>query len=341
MGSAAGVRDMIALLDQKANAKDVELLLATKVNRNELNDAMSTRIERKEMESRIRINAETIANEVQQALLQSQKEVVAVLNKKAYKADVHRSLKTKADAKITAEALARKPDALEIKDALTQKLDKTTCQRVLTTKADVVALRRIEDQVRQLAGEVSRGQGVSSEELTRFRREILAAVDSKADGKHVAALVDQKVSVQDMNDALSRMSQAINTTAEKASNSVDEERVQELNVQVQTLHQRMSTEILCARWIWKSGQLAGPPSAGVSHPGELVPWNIECANANPSVFRWSADASNIGADLPGLYEIHVGMFTDKQPRVTVLVNGHAVFSTPGLDHFGGGGGTVK
>ena len=34
------------------------------------------------MENRIHSNAETIANEVQQALLQNQKEVVAVLNKK-------------------------------------------------------------------------------------------------------------------------------------------------------------------------------------------------------------------------------------------------------------------
>ena len=56
--------------------------------------------------------------EVQNALLQSQKEVVAVLNKKAYKADVHRSLKTKADAQGTAEAIARKPDSLEVREAL-------------------------------------------------------------------------------------------------------------------------------------------------------------------------------------------------------------------------------
>ena len=58
-----------------------------------------------------------------------QKEVVAVLNKKAYKTDVHRSLKTKADAQVTADALSRKPDAIEIKEALAQKLDKTACQR--------------------------------------------------------------------------------------------------------------------------------------------------------------------------------------------------------------------
>ena len=340
MGSSAGMRDMIALLDQKANAKDVELLLASKVDRKELNEVISTRVERTEMESRMRTNAETIANEVQSALLQSQKEVVAVLNKKAYKADVHRSLKTKADVKMTADALGRKPDAMEIKDALSQKLDKTACQRALTAKADVSSVRRLEDQVRQLAGEISRGQGISSEELHKFRREMIAAVDGKADGKHVAALVDQKVSVNDMNEALSRMSSAINTNAETASRGVDVEKVEALSNEVQTLHQRMSTEILCARWIWKSGQLAGPPSAGVTHPGELVPWNIECSNANPAVFRWSADTSSVGADLPGLYEIHVGMFTDKQPRVAVLVNGHAVFSTPGLDHFGNGG-TVK
>jgi hypothetical protein len=340
LGTTSGVRDIIALLDQKANVKDVELLLASKVDRNELNDTLSTRVTKVEMENRIHSNAETIANEVQQALLQNQKEVVAVLNKKAYKADVHRSLKTKADAQVTADALARKPDAIEIKEALTQKLDKAACQRALTQKADITALRRVEDQMRQLAMSVSKSQGISSDELHKFRREILSVVDGKADGKHVAALVDQKVNVVDMNDALSKLSSAIQTNSFNGKSVVKEERLEALNNDLMALHSRINAESLCARWIWKSGTLAGPPSVGVAHPGELVPWNIECANANPAVFRWSTDASTIGADLPGLYEIRVGMFTDKQPRVCILVNGHAVFSTPSLDHFGSGG-TVK
>jgi hypothetical protein len=129
LSSSSGVRDIIALLDQKANAKDVDLLLAAKIDRSEMNECLSNRVTRNEMDTRIHANAETIANEVQSALLQSQKEVVAVLNKKAYKTDVHRSLKTKADAQVTADALARKPDAIEIKEALAQKLDKTACQR--------------------------------------------------------------------------------------------------------------------------------------------------------------------------------------------------------------------
>jgi hypothetical protein len=337
VGSTAGMRDIIALLDQKANARDVELLLASKLNRSELNEAMVTKVTRGEMESRMHSNAEAIANEVQAALLQSQKEVVAVLNKKAYKADVHRSLKSKADAKETQESLSRKPDAMEIRDALSQKVDKVACQRTISLKADVTQLKNVESQLRQLASEVNKSSGGSAEELHRLRREVMSAVNAKADGRHVAALVDQKVSVVDMNEALSRMSKAISANALEASTSVGEEEMSRLSGEVATLHQRMSTELLCARWIWKSGSLAGAPSVGVSHPGELVPWNVECSNSNPSVFRWSADSSNVGADLPGLYEIRVGMFTEKQPRVAVLVNGHVVFSTPPLDHYGSGG----
>jgi len=241
----------------------------------------------------------------------------------------------------------------------------------LSQKADVAGLRRVEDQMRQLAMTVSQSQGIGSDELHKFRRELLHVVDGKADGKHVAALVDQKVNVVDMNEALNKLSAAIQTNSFNNTSSVKEDRVEVINKELMALHSRMNAEYvfvfvfkpsivfnvlsltvfflfllplhhfmfssLCARWIWKSGTLAGPPSAGVSHPGELVPWNIECTNANPAVFRWSSDASTIGADLPGLYEIRVGMFTDKQPRVCILVNGHAVFSTPTIDHFGSGG----
>ena len=200
----------------------------------------------------------------------------------------------------------------------------------------------MEEQLRQLASNMARGMGVGHDEMHKFRREVMAAVDGKADGKHVAALVDQKVSVADMNDALARLSDAINTnTATAAANTVDPTSIEALAAELQSLHQRVGAELLCGRWIWKSGQMAGPPSAGVSQPGELVPWNIECTNANPSVFRWVADASSVGCDLPGLYELRVGMFTDKQPRVTILVNGHTVFTTPTPDQLGAGGGPEK
>ena len=134
LASAASVRDLISLLDQKANISDVEVLLASKVDRAELNDAISTRASDRDVEARVSRASEAIATEVQTALLQSQREIVAVLNKKAYKADVHRSLKTKADAQGTAEAIARKPDAQEVREALSQKVDKTSCQRALATK---------------------------------------------------------------------------------------------------------------------------------------------------------------------------------------------------------------
>ena len=106
---------------------------------------------------------------------------------------------------------------------------------------------------------------------------------------------------------------------------------------LQNVRKRIDSELMCGRWIWKSGTTAGVPAAGVSQPGELVPWNIECANANPSVFRWAADAAAVGCELPGLYELRLGMFTDKQPRVSVLVNGHCVFTTPTNDQLSLGG----
>jgi hypothetical protein len=339
MASAAGIRDLIGLLDQKANATDVEVLLASKVGRNELSEAIATRASTRDMEARVAAASEAIAVEVQSALLQSQKEVVAVLNKKAYKADVHRSLKTKADAQGTAEAMARKPDALEVREALSQKVDKASCQRALAAKADAAAVARLEDQLRSLASNVARGVGVSGDDMHKFRRELLAAVDAKADGKHVAALCDQKVDVADMNAALGKLSEAINANTRAAGLPTSEQAAanEQLSGELQLVHKRLNAELMCGRWIWKSGTTAGAPAAGVAQPGELVPWNIECANANPSMFRWAADAAAVGCEQPGLYEVRVGMFTDKQPRVSVMVNGHCVFTTPTGEQMGPGG----
>ena len=101
--------------------------------------------------------------------------MVAVLNKKAYKADVHRSLKTKADAQGTAEAMARKPDSLEVREALSQKVDKASCQRALASKADAATVARLEDQLRSLANNVARGVDMSGDDMHKFRRELLAA----------------------------------------------------------------------------------------------------------------------------------------------------------------------
>jgi hypothetical protein len=47
---------------------------------------------------RIKVNTETLAQEVKQALLKSQQEIVDVLNQKAYKTDVNRSLQKKVDS---------------------------------------------------------------------------------------------------------------------------------------------------------------------------------------------------------------------------------------------------
>ena len=187
---------------------------------------------------------------------------------------------------------------------------------------------------------MARGVGVGAEDMQKFRREIMEAVHAKADGKHVAALCDQKVDITDMNQALGKLSEAINdnTRSVKATNSAEQAAATEaLSSEIKAVQKRLNAELLCGRWIWKSGATAGAPAAGISQPGELVPWNIECTNANPSVFRWVADAAAVGCNLPGLYEIRVGMFTDKHPRVSVMVNGHTVFTTPTPDQIGPGG----
>ena len=90
--NAGSLRDVVAMLDQKANAQDVEVLLNSKVDRKELQEALDARPTVAEVDSRLQSHSKEVAAEVQQALVESHGEIITVLNKKAYKSDA-RSLK--------------------------------------------------------------------------------------------------------------------------------------------------------------------------------------------------------------------------------------------------------
>ena len=143
----------------------------------------------------------------------------------------------------------------------------------MSSKADVTMLKSVESQLRQLASEVNKSQGGSAEELHRIRREVMAAMDGKADGRHVAALVDQKVSVSDMNEALGRLSKAINATALEASTSVGEEEMSRLSGEVASLHQRRPDGLLPGPSIPISTP-ATPSAANPSHHKSVPCWEL-------------------------------------------------------------------
>ena len=75
------------------------------------------------LESRLKATTDLLAAEVKQAIVATQQQLVTVLNKKAFKADVHRSLQLKADREDVQAWLLRKAEVADVRDALAHKAD--------------------------------------------------------------------------------------------------------------------------------------------------------------------------------------------------------------------------
>ena len=84
--------------------------------------------------------------------------------------------------------------------------------------------------------------------------------------------------------------------------------------QMNAMQGLLESELSVGRWIWRDGR---------SYP-ELS-WNIQCMNSAPANFLWSKDCREILCHAPGLYEICIGVFTEDDPSVHILVNGEDAF----------------
>ena len=294
------IRDLMLLLEQKANSSDMEVLLSNKVDRIELTDALRIKINGSDLDARLRANAEMIANEVQRALLTSQQEVVKVLNKKAYKTDVARSLQGKANLDEMLQQLERKVNTNELRDLLLNKADLNAMQRALEEKVDRKHFQNLENNLRSLSSNVIRKRSGGSSSRSRHRigplsstsktddgdsifnangknndydddddddniisnlkKEMIKRINNKCDVKHVTMLLDQKANTNDVEDALNQLTTTI------LKDTVEKcEPIIQLKNSIINLNKHISMEMMVGRWIWKSGRL---------NKGKSIPWNV-------------------------------------------------------------------
>jgi hypothetical protein len=281
------VRDLMLLLEQKANSSDMEVLLSNKIDRIELTDALRVKINGSDLDARLRANAEMIANEVQRALLSSQQEVVKVLNKKAYKTDVARSLQGKANLDEMMQQLERKVNTNEVRDLLSNKADLNATQRALEEKVDRKQFQSLENNLRALSGNVIRkrggnksifknrgplsnaatnliGDGDEDDEdddvLSNLKKQMIKRINKKCDIEHVTMMLDQKADTNDVEDAINQLTTTI------LKDTIDNcEPIVQLKNSIINLNKHISMELMVGRWIWKSGRL---------NKGKAIPWNV-------------------------------------------------------------------
>lgn len=195
------------------------------------------------------------------------------------------------------EELARKADrhdVAECRSLLDAKVDASQVNAALLQKANIAAVNQALERV-----ERGRAAYATKEELAR-----------KSDMKDVCALVDVKVGVDDVNQALAEVSRELEG---KCSVRELEAAVREQAV----INSSLCAECSVGRWIWKSGQVK---------PGNGVPWNVQSVNTDPENFIWERDKVSILTMAPGLYEVTFGFFVRKKPAIQLLVNGEPVLA---------------
>lgn len=136
------------------------------------------------------------------------------------------------------------------------------------------------------------------------------AVATKADADRTEALLAERATVREVNEALIKVHDDVGAPG-GVRDMAAALRDQAL------LLDSLAAEHLVGRWLWKSGR---------PRQNHLIPWDVQVINTNPDNFGWEERRSFIAVTSGGLYEFTLGVYTRKKPTVAILVNGEAVLS---------------
>ena len=299
--------------------------------------ALHGHMDRKATHAAIRAATADLGKEVETSVRDSLSEVIAVVNDKAFKADVSRALAGKASERGLQEALLTKADRQAVSDALRRKADATEITSLQ------VALREVQ---LALADSASGARGSASASSTAAAVESsLGAVQREV--RNLRDTLEHKVDVSDMQ-ALAATVAALPTGAGAASSArgggaaqgtqhseTDSgvQAVDDLVVQPRAVPAAASfppgggsarPRGAAARFLWKSKDLTDDG---------CVPWDVEVWNTGPKQLQWSPGDSVVIAERQGLYKISAGLFACAPPVVVLLVNGApvATFKAPHVD----------
>jgi hypothetical protein len=130
---SAAVREAaeLALRSSKHESERLEEMLRERAGRGELLQLLGTKLGSHELEEKLAQATEQLAQEVRAAILGVQKELVQVLNKKAFKHEVAKALQSKASVDEVQQWIATKVELADVRDSLQLKADHAGLQGVL------------------------------------------------------------------------------------------------------------------------------------------------------------------------------------------------------------------
>ena len=200
-------------------------------------------------------------------------------------------------------------------------LDKSEIKKGLESKIDSRDLREFLDKTLR---DVNRQLQITADDLRElvFRKE-----------KELVLLIDKKPNVHEINSLFIENKQhkgyieaekeykTRDSSFDQVTREISRTKVEfEDKLTVFVHEQNLLNEMLCAencvaRWLWRSGNTKGI----------AIPWEYESVNTCPENFLWEAGGTSVIAVASGLYEVFFAVFSWKQPRLELLVNGEPVF----------------
>ena len=199
-------------------------------------------------------------------------------------------------------------------------LDKSEFKKTIEGKVDSRDLREFMDKtVRDMSRQVQQTTEDLKELILRKEKELILLIDKKPnvhelnslflESKHKSFMNAEKESYSKTRD-----SEIVTREISRAKYEMDD------RLSVFIHDQNMLNEMLCAencvaRWLWRSGETRGV----------AVPWEYESVNTCPENFLWETGTTSLITVASGLYEVFFAVFTWKQPRVELLVNGEPVY----------------
>lgn len=371
--SAAQEGDELTLAKARADVDKLQDAMSERVTRGELLEICGQKVGVEEFDDRLQRSTDTLASEVKEAIVGIQKELVDVLNRKAFKADVSKMIEPKASVEDVQAWLSSKVEVSDVRDSLTYKTDLTVTQELMNRlealedhlkrgrfprsprgapaarhkqRGAGVRRRRRLDQYDQdddddgaardsdfedMGGDGGGGDDFFSDDgdihselelrhrLRMLGRRVRQLSSDKASVKDVCVLLDQKANIKDVNEALAKVSATEAARAAKENLvSEDDPVVASVKADIAQLADAVHAELSTGRWIWSCGRVLSD---------RAVPWNIECINTASDNFIWKQDSPDLITVVPGLYELQVGFFSERDPEVQILVNGEPIFFT--------------
>ncbi|GBG31320.1 Hypothetical Protein FCC1311_075432 [Hondaea fermentalgiana] len=120
----------LALARTKTELERLEDSMVDMVSRSELLEVCGPKVGGSELEERLQEVTDSLGEQFKETLVEVQRELIQVINKKAFKADVQRQLATKPNADDVQTWLSSKVELADVRDALAHKADLTALQAV-------------------------------------------------------------------------------------------------------------------------------------------------------------------------------------------------------------------